>query len=196
MTIAPPTRQLNLLTIAPSYRITKNAQARNAYGQVASDLVCAALGLTVIPIGRYDACFDGHRCNTFYEIKSVKRSGKVVIYDWRMDKEAASGVDLSYAILLHNVRGSDGSKLVEEMVASSIELIVLPASLVHEAAAKEPLRKLTKLALEPNGYNRKGYILGYRNVPVARLKALAPTCTPLTFNYAHLHGITATLHTL
>lgn len=196
MTIAPPTRQLSLLTIAPSYRITRNAQARNAYGQVASELVCAALGLTVIPIGRYDACFDGHRCNTFYEIKSVRRGCKVVIYDWRAAKEAASGVDLNYVVLMHNVRGSTGVRLVEEMVEGGIDIMVLPAAMVHEAAAKEPLRKLTKLALEPNGYSRKGYILGYRNVPVKKLMAMATRHERVSFSYAHLPAIKAILHTL
>src|SRR4051812_26775895 len=99
--IAPASKQLSLLSVAPSYTITKNAQARNAYGTVAVEIVCAALNLLPIPInGNYAICFDAQDSNGFYEIKSVHRSGKVVIYDWRMEKEASVNVPLAYAILV------------------------------------------------------------------------------------------------
>lgn len=176
-TLARASAQLPLLSIAPRFNITKNAQARNAYGTVAAEIVCATLKLDAIPInGNYSVCFDAERNGHFYEIKSVKRGGKVVIYDWRMEKERAAKVPLSYAILCHNVRKSNGVNLAAEMLCSGLELLVLPAHVVHEAAARQPLRKLLRLALDPrNGYTRAGYRDGYRNVPVKKLKALCPT---------------------
>lgn len=185
-TLAPPNRQLSLLTVAPSYRITKNAQARNAYGTVAAELVCAALRLETIPInGNYSICFDAARDGRFYEIKSVRRSGKVVIYDWRMDKEANVKVPLYYAILIHNVRKSDGRRLVEEMTSSALELLVIEASRVHAIARAQPLQRFLQLALDPrNGYTRRGYKDGYRNVPVRLLRDLAPHHTRLACLYA------------
>lgn len=200
MTIAPPSRQPLLLHIAPSWRITKNAQARNAYGSVAQELVCAALGITPVPInGNYECCFDAHHDeHGWVEIKSVKRTGgKVVIYDWRMAKEQASGVVLHYAILCHNVKGSDGRQLVREFVEGGLELIVLPAEQVHALAAAQPLQKLMRAERSGVrcGYNRKGYKDGYRNVPVSALRALCGQVRHLHFQYVG-HDVHASLATM
>lgn len=190
MTIAPPDYQMTLLSVTPSYHITKNAQARNAYGTVAAEIVCAALSLTPVRInGSYDACFDAYddAAATHYEIKSVKHGGKVVIYDWRRAKEASVGATLRYAILCHGVKGSDGRLLANEMATSKLKLIVLPASDVHAAAAAQPLRKLLKLALDPrNGYTRVGYAEGYRNVPVAALLARTTHHSTIQCHYGDL----------
>lgn len=190
MTIAPPDYQMTLLSVAPSYRITKNAQARNAYGTVAAEIVCAALSLAPVRInGSYDACFDAFDTTTglHYEIKSVKHGGKVVVYDWRRAKEERAGDSLRYAILCHGVKGSDGRALADEMAASQLKLVMLPAADVHDVAARQPLRKLLKLALDPrNGYARVGYAEGYRNVPVAALLALATRQTTLQCRYGDL----------
>lgn len=192
-TLARASRQLSLLSIPPRFSITKNAQARNAYGQIAQEIVCAALDLLPIPInGKCSICFDAERSGHFYEIKSVKRTGKVVIYDWRMEKERAAKVPLSYAILVHNVRGSDGHDLLREMLDSEPEILVVPASVIHELAQSYPLRQLQRPSSDPrNGYNRTGYRDGYRNVPVKELKALLPcTLCGNRFNlYDELHTI-------
>lgn len=176
-TLARASRQLSLLSVAPRFSITKNAQARNAYGQIAQEIVCAALDLLPIPInGKCSICFDAERSGHFYEIKSVKHTGKVVIYDWRMEKERAAKVSLSYAILIHNVRGSDGHDLLREMLNSKPEILVMPASVIHELAQSYPLRQLQRPSSDPrNGYNRAGYRDGYRNVPVKDIRALCPT---------------------
>lgn len=177
-TLARASRQLSLLSVSPRFSITKNAQARNAYGQIAQEIVCAALDLLPIPIsGSCSVCFDAERSGHFYEIKSVKRTGKVVIYDWRMKKERAAKVPLSYAILAHNVRGSDGHDLLQEMLASEPEILLIPAHVIHESALRFPLRTLQCVSSDPrNGYNRAGYRKGYRNVPVKELKKQLP-CT-------------------
>ncbi len=176
MTIAPPSNQLNLFQLAPSFNITKNAQARNAYGTIAQEIVCATLGLRPIPInGNYDCCFDALLDDTFYEIKSVKRGGKVVCYDWRMRKEANAGVALNYAILVHGVRGSDGKRLFHEFTESRLQLIVAPAQLVHGFAYECGLHRMGESAGSRRcGYNRVGYRDGYRNLPV---RALYEFCT-------------------
>jgi hypothetical protein len=174
--IARASRQLSLLDVQPRFTITKNAQARNAYGTIAADIVCKVLGLDPIPInGKCTICFDAERSNHFFEIKSVKASNKVVIYDWRMEKERLAKVPLSYAILCHNVRCSSGKNLLDEMLESRLELLVLPASEVHALATASPLHKILTLALDPrNGYTRPGYRDGYRNVPVSDLRKLCP----------------------
>jgi hypothetical protein len=187
MTIAPPDYQMTLLSVAPSYHITKNAQARNAYGTVANEIVCAALGLLPVRInGQYEACFDAYSDGLHYEVKSVKHGGKVIIYDWRREKEAKLGSQLYYAILCHGVKGSSGKELASEMAASELKLLVLPASSVHEVAAGEPLRMLQKLQTVTTGYNRKGYRDGYRNVPVGSLHELAPCETAIECRYSGL----------
>jgi hypothetical protein len=196
-TIAPPDSQLQLLNVIPRYRITKNAQARNAYGTVASELVCAALALNVIRInGNYSVCFDAERDGTYYEIKSVRRhGGKVVIYDWRMEKERESGVPLNYAILCHNVRRSNGARLVEEMIDGGVELLVVEACIVHALASEQPLREITSRSTGPHcGYNRTGYKDGYRNVPVNFIRERLNHTSHVSCTYAGIPFI-ATLHT-
>lgn len=198
MTIAPPDSQLSLLSVAPSFRIVKNAQARNAYGAVAAEIVCAALGLTPIPInGNYEACFDAAKCNHFYEIKSCKRNGKVVLYDWRMRKEQKANVDLTYAILCHRVKGSDGLRLFDEMIDEGLELIVMPAAKVHALALEQSL-VIPKAPKTPQakrfGYNRAGYCEGYRNVPVALLKSMCASSKAYR-KQCHGRAFEITIHT-
>lgn len=160
----------------PSFRIIKNAQARNAYGLVAQEIVCATLGLQSIPInGNCSVCFDAEKNNVFYEIKSCKRSGKVVVYDWRLRKEKATGVELHYAILLHNVKGSDGTHLMEEFSASNLALLVVKHSTILALAAKESLCQLKRNSVDPRcGYSRKGYSEGYRNIPGVNIREKLP----------------------
>ena len=174
--IAPASRQLMLLDVKPSGVIQSNAHARNAYGGAIQELVCAALGLLPIPInGSYEICFDAEDGRgRYYEIKSFHRFGKLVIYDWRAKKEAGAGVDLSYAILVHSVRGARSyASLWEQLRQTPSRLVVVPASVVHDAAAKVPLRKVEKPCADArNGYNRIGYKEGYRNVPIPAVTAL------------------------
>lgn len=182
--LARASSQLALMEVPPCYAIASNAHARNAYGAAAQEIVCAALGLSPIPIdGGCEVCFDAEGAGEFFEIKSVHRGAKVVVYDWRMRKESAAGVPLKYAILCHNVRGArDGSRLFEAMAAGGLSLLVLEAATVHEAAALEPLCTIKRLAASPRaGYNRKGYLDGYRNVSVHKLASSTSTREPRAF---------------
>jgi hypothetical protein len=175
-TLARADLQLPLLSIAPRYRITKNGQARNAYGTVAQEIVCAVLRLDPIRInGNCTICFDAERDGVFYEIKSVKRNGKVVLYDWRMEKEHASRVPLRYAILVHGVTRSNGYDLFAEMVTSGLKLLIIDACTIHTLALTFPLCTPRRTYLDPhNGYTRHGYKDGYRNVPVREIEKRLP----------------------
>lgn len=179
LSIAPPSQQPLLLNVAPAWRLRSNAAARNAYGAVAQELVCAALDLTPIPInGNYDCCFDAWRApETYYEIKSVRQGCKVVIYDWRILKEQNAGVDVLYAVLCHQVWGSDGTALVDEFIDGGLTCLLAPCTVVHALALAEPLRTLG------NGYNRAGYKDGYRNLPVKALNAVLPHVSSLRCLY-------------
>lgn len=177
-TLAKPSTQSALLEVRPIFTIEKNAQARNAYGEAAAQIACAALRLDSIPIdGSKAICFDAQdpRDGRYFEIKSVKRvGGKVVAYDWRMKKEAGAGVPCSYAILCHAVRSHrDGATLFDAFAAGGLELLVVSLETVHRIAAAQPKQRIKKerIAAAPEtGYNRKGYKEGYRNVPVRDLR--------------------------
>jgi hypothetical protein len=160
--------QMSLLDISPCGPIKSNAHARNAYGSVAQEVACAALGLRAIPInGAKTTCFDAQDDERFYEIKSVRKGGKLVIYDWRMQKERDAGVPLYYAIVVHNARGARSFENLVQALSEGVEIVVVEASKVHLSANKQPLCKLKRDSNNPRaGYNRKGYKDGYRNVPL------------------------------
>lgn len=188
--MAQPDRQIQLLDTPPRFKLGKNANARNAYGQAAQEIVCAALGLQPIRInGKCEICFDAKKDNTYFEIKSCHRSSKVVIYDWRMKKEAAVTDPVDYAILLHNARGiKDGSLILSTFAERGLDIIQLPASTVHEIAACHPLHTMKTQAVADKkcGYQRHGYKDGYRNVPVKELVGATQLFRVLEFE---LHGV-------
>lgn len=189
---------MDLLSVPPVYRLETNADARNAYGGAAQEIVRAALKLRDIPInGNCEVCFDAEGpAGLFWEIKSVHRGAKIVLYDWRMQKEASAGKPLLYAVLCHRVRKCrDGAGLFAAMSAGGLEVLIIPAERVHELAATEPLRTLkteTKGGARC-GYNRAGYAKGYRNLGVSRLRELCKTVREEEFN---LYGTEFTVSVL
>lgn len=183
---------MSLLSVAPRFRITKNAQARNAYGAVAQEIACAVLGLDPIPInGNCEVCFDAEKSGRFFEIKSTRQSGgKIILYDWRMEKEKLTQVPLTYVIVCHEVKNSDGSRLLEEMLLSKPEILVLPAYHIHCLAFNYPLKQLKKPSLDPrNGYTRKGYSRGYRSLPLKVVKDLCSDWSAVSFS---IYGMVST----
>lgn len=161
-----------LLEVEPRYNVFNNATARTAYGAAAQEIVCAALQLDPIAInGSCDVCFDAEKHGTFYEIKSVRAGQKVVIYNWRMEKESAFSDVLFYAILIHQV-SKQRDEIISKMLQGA-EILLLPSRAVHEAAKALPSYAPTinpEHAGARHGYTRKGYADGYRNVSVNRLK--------------------------
>jgi hypothetical protein len=165
-TFALPSRQINLLEVQPVFRIDGNAHARNAYGTAAQEIACAALQLDPIAIdGSKSICFDASDGIRPYEIKSVHRNGKVVIYDWRMEKEATVP-ESRYLLLRHSVRGHrDGHTLYQAFADSGLEAWLISTPTIHRIAQAEKKRVMLSDSKDPRcGYNRKGYKEGYRNV--------------------------------
>lgn len=171
MKIKRASGQLSLLSVDPMLNASSNAEARNAYGTAAQLIVCESLGLFPIAIdGRYDICFDAELDGIFYEIKSVHKSGKLVVYDWRLEKEMACGVLCFYAIMVHNLRGAR-SDILNCLRKNIHRIVVVPLDTISSAARKCPLN-IPKPCLpdnKRNGYNRKGYCRGYRNIPVSMI---------------------------
>jgi hypothetical protein len=171
MNLAPACPQLSLLEVKPSFDIRGNAHARNVYGSAAQDIVCKALGLDPIPInGSYETCFDAERNRHPFEIKSVRSGSKVVVYDWRIAKEARHP-DLQYAVFIHRVKAAtDFDDLIEQLTERPPRIAVTPATVIHALAAAEPLQTIKTISDNPRaGYQRKGYRDGYRNVPVSKI---------------------------
>lgn len=176
MNIARASKQITLLELEPTIAATSNASARNAYGQAAQEIVCAALGLQPIPInGNYPVCFDAEKDNHFYEIKSVKRGCKVVCYKWRLDKERPFHDILDYAILVHRVRKAREN--IMWRLLEGAEILVIKSHVLHSLARQCPLNTIKRAHLNKlkrgqphyNGYTREGYRDGYFNVPVNAL---------------------------
>lgn len=173
-TFATVSRQLNLLEVQPVFHIPSNAHARNAYGTAAQEIACAALRLQSIPIdGSKSICFDASDGVRPYEIKSVHRNGKVVIYDWRMEKEATVPHS-RYLLLRHSVRGHrDGHTLYQAFADNGLEAWIISTPSVHRIAQQEQKRVMLSDSKDPRcGYNRKGYKDGYRNVGLNRFSPL------------------------
>jgi hypothetical protein len=187
-TFATVSRQMNLLEVQPVFRIPSNAHARNAYGTAAQEIACAALQLQPIPIdGSKSICFDASDGVRPYEIKSVHRNGKAVIYDWRMEKEATVP-DSRYLLLRHSVRGHrDGHTLYQAFADSGLEAWIITTPSVHRIALQEEKRVILSDSKDPRcGYNRKGYRDGYRNVGLNRF---LPLLTETQFRQFVLYGI-------
>lgn len=188
MKTALASKQMSLINIPPSYTITSNAHARNAYGAAASEIVCAALNLDPIAIdGSKEVCFDASSHGQNYEIKSVHHKAKIVIYDWRMKKEKCwmetTGKSLRYAILVHNLKQHrEGATLIDTLISRGLKLIVVRASVIHREASALKLNLVNPTNKGPrHGYNRKGYADGYYNVPCERILQLCRMRSERTF---------------
>jgi hypothetical protein len=167
MNLAPPDGQLELLDCPPTFDIKNNASARNAYGTAAQEIACAALALTPIRInGNYPVNFDAKRDDIYYEIKSCHRRSKVVLYNWRIEKERKAGVPFRYVIVSHNApKIRDGGNLFGILNQRGIDIIVIEGWRIHALAIQQPLKKW--FCKDPeHGSMRPGYREGYRCVPM------------------------------
>jgi hypothetical protein len=172
MTIAPPNNQITLeLGVQPIWNASNNASARNAYGAAAQEIACRTFGLDPIPInGNFEVCLDAKKNETFYEIKSVNIHGKLVLYDWRINKEQDAGVPINYCVVVHHRKGGRRDVL-SWILSRKVIIIVCPMAVIHRLAMACPLNKPTSPEKhnKRNGYMRKGYCDGYRNLPVNKL---------------------------
>lgn len=169
--IAPPDPQIPLLWVPPVINCWNTASARNAYGNAAEEIACHLLSITPIPIdGRYTTCFDGVRDGAYFEIKSSKhKGGKVVVYDWRLNKEQSAGVSLTYLLVCHSLSG-ERSDILRAMASRSILIYSVPADVLHTFAFACSLNIVKRQAKNPrDGYARAGYRDGYRNLPISQM---------------------------
>lgn len=183
--LAPASLQYTMFWVPPMLNCDSNASARNAFGTAAEEIAKQLLGITAIKInGSYDVCFDGKRGDEYFEIKSTsQKSGKVVLYDWRLGKDVEANVKLTYIIVCHAVKGCR-TDIVGTMLSRPLELLLLPAEVIHELAHACPLQHLkTELVegwSERSGYARDGYKDGYRNLPLTTIhRAVEWTTTTL-----------------
>ena len=175
----PSHHQANLFELFADHDFKTPASARTHYGKAMEELVCAAMGLTNIPInGNYEINFDAKQGAAFFEIKSVRDlpSSKSVIYDWRIAKEKPHALKLHYIFGLHQVKAArSNADLWDQLEAGGVRLIVTPAARVHRLALEQPLNKIKTERLDAakprDGYSRKGYCEGYRNLPVGAISA-------------------------
>jgi len=183
MTVAPPPRaiqeELFPLTV-PDREITSNGQARNEYGKVVEEVIPAILGVNPIKnTGTHDIVFDAFGNGFYYEIKSLYHTSKLPLYEWRRLKDREAEVPLLYAVALHRVKGASTVREVwEKMSASLRTILVIPHEVVGNLALDQKLVCLKGRENIPentrNGYARKGYRDGYRNVSAKSLKEAAP----------------------
>lgn len=180
----PSHHQPLLLEVFPDFEFKSAASARTHYGKAMEELVCAAMGLVDIPInGNCEINFDAKSGRLFYEIKSVRGlpSSKSVIYDWRIEKEKPYRKRLRYVFGLHCVKHAKSNQDLWEQLSKGVKLLSVPSAKVHRLALKEPLRKIKTERLERagprDGYSRKGYCEGYRNLKVASLQS--GSCTEI-----------------
>lgn len=166
----PTERQGLLFKIFKDFDFVSTGSARTHYGAAIEEVICAALNIYSIPInGNYEVNFDAFKGPQFYEIKSVKAGSKVVLYDWRLEKEKPYTKDLNYLFGVHRVTGAKSNRELWSQIAyKGLMIIEAPAKLIHDLAAKEPLRKIKHE--KQSGFSRAGYCEGYRNLP---LKSLA-----------------------
>lgn len=182
LSIKPPPshEQPMLLDVKPDKPLTKNGEARTRYGKVVEEIVIELLGLTDIPnSGSHDCVFDAHhKPSGFYcEIKSLRQGNKCPIYEWRRAKDRKCGVPLVYVIGIHRCTSQKRLADVWDVMADTLDtILVLPAAVIDAEAEKHQLRQNVPQgpAGERQGYRRKGYCEGYRNIPEhALLKLVA-----------------------
>ena len=149
---------------------TGGGARRTRIGNLVEDI---ALGLLrVAPCkksGGYDCCFDGKHGDTFYEVKSVRRGGKVVVYKWRLERDEAAGVPLRYVIAMRNTNLAGAMTVGDTrraLAGDLLSLYVVSARKVHAATKSLPLNKLKKghACGGKVGYTRAGYAEGYYNI--------------------------------
>lgn len=182
VTIKPPPShvQLPLLEVAPDKPISRAGEARTRYGKIVEEVVQSLLGLEDIPnSGTHDCVFDAYhrRSGTYCEIKSLRKKNKCPIYDWRRTKDREAGVPLAYIFGLHECSGEKSiADVLARMQDTLNVLLVLPHWAVDLEARKHPLHQIKSTLTasgERNGYQRKGYREGYRNIPYDRLYDIA-----------------------
>ena len=162
--------QTSLFEIEPVFEFGPVAARRAHYGNLMESVVCHFLKIQPLPI------FSSKKINLdarsvtgdrLYEIKSVRRSSKVPLYDWRMKKEKEVN-GLFYVFAIHSInQATNATEWFNQIEDTGIRLIEVPTSEVHRMAEGLPLQ-INRSSVKC-GYNREGYKEGYRNLPVKEI---------------------------
>lgn len=132
------------------------------------EIVSALLGLTPIPhSGGYDVVFDAGLGDQKFEIKSVRRGSRMVVYSWRLQKELNCGEDVWYAVASHRRQcrnPATAAYLWADLSAHLEAVILIPVKSVADLCQNLPLKFISEHRTTSgvrNGYQRKGYCNGY-----------------------------------
>lgn len=183
MTIKPIPEEYQplLLDVPQTKQIDPGGEARTRYGRVVEKAVIRLLDLQDIPnSGNYDVVYDAGKRHDdrdlYYEIKSLRRNNKCPIYDWRLKKDAESKVNPVYLIAVHDCKKMpDMVELWQGMAETMTDIYALSLPTITRLANNEPLKEIKTVSTESgprNGYQRKGYREGYRNIPFQTIASL------------------------
>ncbi len=175
-----------------------HAAVRNDIGDVAELYACAALGMDRQRIdGRKKVCVDALWGGRPVEIKSVGKSGRGLIYKWRMDKDTQEhGDSLVYVFVRHDcpIKLDNSAEVVSRFFERPPSLVVTNITRVREVLANVKLRKFSMFEGGKDsriGYNRPGYSDGGWQF---NLSLLTPkTFVPTSFKWAGVQ-LTANLY--
>lgn len=188
--LPPSYVQIPLIDVMPDKKLETPGESRTRYGKAVEEIVIELLKLTDIPnSGTHDTVFDAFGHDHFVEIKSLRATSSIPIYEWRRVKDRECGVPLVYVIGLHRCgKCSTISEIYQSMSSTLRTLLVLPASSIDALAEQFPVRQLVKEEKGTRmGYKRKGYCEGYRLIPAKVLLGL-PYVAPLQVSSA-LYGL-------
>lgn len=189
LSIAPPVdgRQDSIVEVDRAGAFNGAGGARGHCGRFVEQVVRSALGLREIRIdGRYDVCFDAYSGGVYFEIKSLRCNSKCPLYCWRIQKDIRASVPVVYLFALHRAKEFDTfADLYTKLLPSLNAVHALTVAEVKILADAEPVVIPTNSG-KRNGYNRKGYRDGYRNVPAAAIFKAA--CYHLTRRPGHVDG--------
>ncbi len=176
----------------PSLDLTLKPGASRAYSGVAMEEVLRGLlslqpGLTN---GTAATCPDGYtHLDRPVEMKSLRKGGKLVVYDWRMAKDIPSTL---YIIGVHNRTKCGNLSDIWEKLSKTLHCVfILGAHEVAKLAYAQELNAITTQRTASgvrNGYQRKGYKEGYRNVPYGHLMRVARVQLPFLVSCS-IHGL-------
>lgn len=176
----------------PSQPIDRVGKSRALSGEAMEEVINALFHLLPgPPNGSASVCPDGFTPEGRLlpcEIKSLKRGCKLPLYDFRLAKDLPETL---YFIGVHKRGKCDNLRGIWEGMAETLkEVLIIPHAELVKLAQAQPLQTIKSQETASgarNGYQRKGYCEGYRNVP---FQTLMEDLRPLPFLVgAELHGL-------
>lgn len=160
------------------------AASRNAIGHVIEEFVARVLNVDLLPVdGRKAVCPDFSNG----EIKSIGRNKRVLIYKWRLEKEASNFDPKKYFyVFAHHkcpITVSNTSEIARFFQDQPPAIVCVSLKEVMAATKTTRLRKFSLFSGDKDiriGYNRKGYDQGGWQFSLSKFKIVDhgfKTCT-------------------